>query len=119
MNRTDDEGWSSVLWDEPAAQFKNYAWAGFDRTQIFQVGFVWEMPFGRDGDGALNAIIRDWSINGVLGAFVGPPFRVSSSGASVNSPSNAQSADRVSEPISTRRAGEPVASTPIEESRPL
>ena len=44
MNRTDDEGWSNVNWNEPAYQFKNYAWAGHDRTQIFQLGFVWEMP---------------------------------------------------------------------------
>ena len=95
MNRTDDEGWSSVNWNEKAFQFKNYGWAGYDRTQIFQLGFVWEMPWGRDGEGPLNAIIKDWSVNGVLGAFVGTPFRVSASGASVNSPGNAQSADRV------------------------
>jgi hypothetical protein len=97
MNRTDDEGWSSVNWNEPAYQFKNYSWAGYDRTQIFQLGFVWEMPFGRDGDGALNAIVKDWSINGVLGAFVGTPFRVEAPDSSVNSPGNAQSADRVGE----------------------
>ena len=38
-------------------------------------------------------------MNGVLGAFVGTPFRVSSSGASVNSPGNSQSADRVGEVV--------------------
>ena len=97
MNRTDDEGWSTVNWNEPAFQSKNYGWAGYDRTQIFQIGFVWEMPWGRDGSGALNAIVKDWSLNGVIGAFVGTPFRVSASGASVNSPGNAQSADRVGE----------------------
>jgi hypothetical protein len=96
MNRTDDAG-GALDWNDPAAQSKNYARAGFDRTHIFQLGFVWEMPFGRDGSGALNAIIKDWSLNGVLGAFSGNPFTVTSSGASVNSPGNAQSADQVGE----------------------
>jgi hypothetical protein len=97
MNRTDDEGWVNLLWAEEAFQFKNYSWAGFDRTQIFQLGFVWEMPFGRDSEGALSAIVRDWTVNGTFAAMSGTPFRVSSSGASVNAPGNAQSADRVGE----------------------
>jgi hypothetical protein len=99
MNRTDDEGWSTVGWNEPAFQSKNYSWAGYDRTQMFLIGLVWEMPFGRDGEGALNALIKDWSINGSFSALSGTPFRVSSSGASVNSPGNSQSADRVAEPV--------------------
>jgi hypothetical protein len=97
MNRTDDEGWSSVNWNEPAYQFKNYGWAGYDRTHMLVLGFVWEMPFGREGSGALNAIIKDWALNAGFGALSGTPFRVSASGASVNSPGNAQSADRVGE----------------------
>ena len=47
------------------------------------------------GDGALSAIIKDWALNGTFAAMVGTPFRVTSSGASVNAPGNTQSADRV------------------------
>jgi len=59
MNRADDEGWSGVAWEEPAYQFKNYSWAGYDRTHIFQIGFVWEMPFGRDGSGVVWAPVTE------------------------------------------------------------
>jgi hypothetical protein len=96
MNRTDDAG-GALSWNDPAALFKNYSLAGYDRTHLLQLGFVWEMPFGRDSDGALAAIIKDWSMNGIFSAMSGTPFTVSSSGASVNSPGNSQSADQVGE----------------------
>ena len=28
------------------------------------------MPFGRDAEGALSAIIKDWSVNGTVAAMV-------------------------------------------------
>src|SRR5262249_38738829 len=62
MNRTDEDGWSTVLWNDPSVLDKNYGPAGYDRTHIFQLGFVAELPFGRKGSGALDAIVRDWSV---------------------------------------------------------
>jgi outer membrane receptor protein involved in Fe transport len=95
MGRVEDEGWVNLSWAEEAFRFKNYSWQRYDRTQIFQLGFVWEMPFGRDAEGALSAIIKDWSVNGTVAAMSGTPFRVSSSSSSCNCPGNSQTADQV------------------------
>ncbi|MCG6928472.1 MAG: TonB-dependent receptor [Acidobacteria bacterium] len=97
MNEADDAGWATVNWNSPEVMFRNFALAGYDRAHMFQAGFVWEVPFGRDGDGALNAIVRDWSINGIFSAFTGTPFTVSASGDSLNARANSQTADLVGE----------------------
>ncbi len=98
MNRTNDEGWSNVDWNYPTLQYKNYGPAGYDRTHIFQLGFLAELPFGKNGSGVGNAIIKDWSLNGVVSAFTGTPFTVGASGASMNAPGNSQYADLVGTP---------------------
>jgi hypothetical protein len=95
MNRQDDEGWTSLSWNSPEVLYKNYGPAGYDRTHIFQVGFLAELPFGKDGSGAANAIIKNWSLNGMFSAFTGRPFTVTASGASVNARANQQTADLV------------------------
>ena len=98
MNEADDDG-GSLDWDHRDAWFKNYARAGFDRTHVLQLGFVWEMPFGRDGEGALNAIIKDWSVNGIFAAFSGNTFTVDTSSSSCACQGNPQSADQISDPV--------------------
>ena len=95
MNETDDAGWATVNWNSPDVMNRNFALAGFDRAHMFQLGFVWQVPFGRDGDGALNAIVKDWSVNGIFSAFTGTPFTVSASGSSLNARANSQTADLV------------------------
>jgi hypothetical protein len=103
MNRTDEDGWSTVLWNHPSVLDKNYGPAGYDRTHVFQLGFVAELPFGRKGPGLVDAIVRGWSLNGIVSAFSGTPFTVTASGASVDAPGNQQSADLVGTP--TRLGG--------------
>ncbi len=98
MNRQDDDGWATIDWNHPSVISKNYGPAGFDRTHMFQLGFVAELPFGKNGSGGLNAIVKDWSLNGILSYVTGTPFTVGSSGASVNAPGNAQTADLVGTP---------------------
>jgi hypothetical protein len=97
-NRTDDEGWSNVDWNHPSLQYKNYGPAGYDRTHIFQLGFLAELPFGKNGSGPLDAVIKNWSVNGVVAAFTGTPFTVTAPGASLNAPGNSQYADLVGTP---------------------
>ncbi len=60
-------------------------------------------PSGGRARACSTAIVRDWSINGIVSAFTGTPFTVSASGASVNAPGNQQSADLVGTP--TRLGG--------------
>ena len=43
----------------------------------------------------MQAIVRDWQLNGVFGAFSGNPYTMTGSGTLVNTPSNQQTADLV------------------------
>jgi len=124
MNRQNDDGWDTVNWNHPSLLFKNYGPAGYDRTHIFQLGFVAELPFGKDSEGTLAAIVKDWSVNGVFSAFSGTPITVTASGASLNAPGNTQYADTVGTPNKTGDIGSATpyydtsAWAPVTEVRP-
>jgi hypothetical protein len=99
IDYTDDDGWASVGWNWAPVFQRNRATAGFDRTHIFQVGWVYEMPFGKGKmlakSGVAAAILGNWQVNGVIAAYTGTPFTVSSPSASLNAPSNTQTANQV------------------------
>jgi len=123
MNRTDDDGWANVAWNHPSVLARNYGPAGYDRTHIFQLGFVAELPFGGDGSGILDAIVRDWSLSGIVSAASGVPFPITASGASVNAPGNLQTPDRVGPVVRLGGIGagnpyyDPGAWAPVTEAR--
>jgi hypothetical protein len=99
INSTDEDGWAAVMWNHPEVLDRNRALAGYDRTHIFQVGWVYDMPFGPGKKwahgGFLSALVRDWQINGNFSAYSGTPFTITSAGTSLNAPGNAQTADQV------------------------
>jgi hypothetical protein len=96
---TDDDGWSGVSWNIPSQFDRNRARAGFDQNHVFQLGYVYELPFGRGKkyatDGAARWLLGDWQINGVIAMFQGRRFTVAASNASLNAPGNTQTADQV------------------------
>ncbi|MDX1984622.1 MAG: carboxypeptidase regulatory-like domain-containing protein [Bryobacteraceae bacterium] len=100
INLTDDDGWAGVNWNWGPVFNRNRAAAGYDRTHMFNLGWVYELPFGKgkqfaNAGGALNHIVGGWSVNGVIQAYTGTPFTVTAPGGSVNAPSNLQTADQV------------------------
>ena len=99
INSTDEDGWAAVMWNHPEVLDRNRALAGYDRTHILQVGWVYDMPFGPGRKwaqgGFLSALVRDWQINGNFSAYSGTPFTVTSAGTSLNAPGNTQTADQV------------------------
>jgi hypothetical protein len=99
INMTDDDGWAGVGWNWGPVIGRNRARAGYDRTHMFVTAWLYEMPFGPNktwaGSGAASKVLANWQINGALGAYTGAPFTVSASGASLNAPSNTQTADLV------------------------
>ena len=105
MNRTNDEGWSNVDWNYPTLQYKNYGPAGYDRAHIFQLAFLQNLPFGKNGSGIGSAIVKNWSLNGIVSAFTGTPFTVTAPGSSLNAPGNSQYADLVGTPNKTGDIG--------------
>jgi len=101
INMTDADGWASVGWNWGPVFDRNRAVAGFDRQHVFQMGWVYELPMGKGKQiltsGVGNAILGGWSVNGVMSNYTGTPFTVSAPGASLNAPSNSQTADQVSQ----------------------
>jgi hypothetical protein len=100
MNESDAEGRATVNWNTPSEYYRNWAPAGFDRRHNLQLGFAWALPWQKNESGGyggfLKALVSDWQINGVFGAFSGNPFTVTAdNGRSVNTPGNTQTADLV------------------------
>lgn len=100
INWADEDGWVSLPitnW-EPALR-RNRAVAGYDRTHMFTLGFLYDLPFGPGHrlaqSGAASWLLRGWRTNGVYNAYTGTPFTISADGASLNAPGSSQTADQV------------------------
>lgn len=100
INMTDDDGWTGApMWNSDSVMYRNRALAGYNRTQMFTLGYVYELPFGPNkalaNSGALSYLLRGWQTNGMFSAYTGTPFTISAAGTELNAPGNAQTADQV------------------------
>jgi Carboxypeptidase regulatory-like domain/TonB dependent receptor len=75
----------------------------FDVPQRLVTSFIYELPWGVgrtfEPSGALGAIVRDWSVNGILTLSSGVPFTVTSADRANSGPGRYQRADCVSDPL--------------------
>jgi hypothetical protein len=94
-NETDDDGWAGLDYNAPSLRSRNYALAGYDRPHMFQMAFVYELPYKTSGTGnsVLRWVLGDWQVNGVYAAFSGTPFTITADGTDLNMPGNPQTAD--------------------------
>jgi hypothetical protein len=73
--------------------------AEFDRTHMFHVTNIWELPFGRGkkwaSAGVASAVLGGWQINNLISLMSGRPFSVSADGASLDMPGSSQRADQI------------------------
>jgi hypothetical protein len=102
INMSDDDGWAGLpLTNMPSALDRNRALAGYDRTHMFVMSWVYELPWGKGKPFALSgfadAVLGGWRVNGIYSAYSGTPFTVSASGASLNTPGSNQTADQIGE----------------------
>lgn len=51
-----------------------YALARTDRTHVFTVNYVYELPFFRDGTGLAKAVLGGWQVAGITQMWSGPPI---------------------------------------------
>lgn len=91
----------------PAIQARAYmginrAVMPFDRTQNFQMTYLYELPFGKGksmltkGVGAF--IAGGWQVSGLISRYTGLPFTVAADGTSLNMPGSSQQADVLGAP---------------------
>ena len=99
IDMADDDGWTGVSWNYAPVFGRNRAPAGFDHTHIFNVGWVYELPFGKHGKffktGIAEKVFGGWNVNGVMASYTGAPFTVGADGSSLNSVDNTQTAMQV------------------------
>ena len=99
INMADDEGWTGTTYNWEPVFGRNRAAAGFDRRHIFQLGYVYELPFGKGQKWAngkvASHVIGGWQVSGVTSSYTGTPFTPSSPGGTLNLPGNAQTPDQV------------------------
>jgi len=80
----------------PEVQDLNWALANSDRTHIFQMAAVYQLPWHSEGSHSIaRMLINDWQINGIVAGFSGSPFTVTADGTTLNTPGNTQTADLV------------------------
>lgn len=60
----------------------NFAWSDFDRRHVYNLQYVWELPFGKgrrfgsDMSRALDLVIGGWQLAGLVNYSSGRPFTV-------------------------------------------
>lgn len=110
INMSDDDGWAGLpLTNLESALERNRALAGYDRQQMFTMGWVYELPWGQGRPMALRGIADKiaggWRINGIYSAYSGLPFTVSAAATSLNAPGSSQTADQVGELVKLGQVG--------------
>jgi hypothetical protein len=86
QNETDEDGWAQLMYSHPLVLDKNFALAGYDRTHVLQMGFVYELPWAKGSRSLLGRIVKNWQINGIGSAYSGVPFSVSGTNTALNCP---------------------------------
>lgn len=99
IDYADADGWQGVNWNWGPVFERNRASAGFDRTHVFQLGWVYELPFGKGkaylNSGIASHVLGNWQFSGLESMYTGTPFTVTAPGGSLNAPNNTQTADQV------------------------
>jgi hypothetical protein len=83
-NMADEDGWVGLTWNTPLMYDQNYALAGFDRTHVFQMGFVYELPWLKDSSGVMGTALGGWQVNGIFGAYSGTPYSIGGTNNALN-----------------------------------
>lgn len=83
-NMADEDGWVGLTWNHPLKYDDNFALAGFDRTHIFQLGWIYELPFFKENTRAVGQILGGWQVNGIFAAFSGTPYSIGGSNTALN-----------------------------------
>ena len=78
-NMADEDGWTGLTWNYLPKYDDNFAIAGFDRTHVASLGWVYELPFLKDRTDAVGTILGGWQFNGVARWFTGTPYSIGGS----------------------------------------
>jgi hypothetical protein len=91
--------WTAFNWNAASVFYRNRATASHDIPHNFQLAYVYELPFGSGKQwatsGMQSTLLGNWQVNGIFSAYMGRPFTLTASGASLNMPGNLQTPDQI------------------------
>ncbi|MBS1791355.1 MAG: TonB-dependent receptor [Acidobacteria bacterium] len=80
----DEDGWVGLTWNHPLKYNDNFALSGFDRTHVFQIGFLYQLPFLKDNHSLAGTLLGGWQLNGIQANYSGTPFSIGGSNTTLN-----------------------------------
>ena len=83
-NMADEDGWTGLTWNYMPKYDDNFAIAGFDRPHVFQMGWVYELPFLKDRNDAMGTILGGWQVNGIWAWYSGTPYGIGGTNNAMN-----------------------------------
>ncbi len=104
INMADDAG-GGVSWNDPLVMARSRANAGYNTPHVFQWATLYQVPFGKGGEGAADVILRNWQLNGVFSVNSNRNANVSANSGNLNSSGNTQTADQVGEIVKLGHIG--------------
>ncbi|HZF39588.1 MAG TPA: TonB-dependent receptor [Blastocatellia bacterium] len=84
MTTNGEDGWVGLTWNTPLKYADNYDLAVFDRTHIFQMGFLYELPFLKNSNTTSGNLFGGWQLNGIFAKFSGTPFSIGGTNNDLN-----------------------------------
>jgi len=79
MDYTDND--KSAVTTQVSRREFNYGPATYDRTHVFAMNYLWEIPKTGLNNGFLKQVLDGWQINGITRYVSGPPLRMAILGA--------------------------------------
>ena len=80
--------WTEFRYNAASVFYRNRSLADHDIPHNFQLGALYELPFGKQKkwatSGLSSTIFGGWQLNGVFAAYSGRPFNLTASGSSLN-----------------------------------
>ena len=99
MDMADNSTYSGLTFAYPAYWARNWATAGYDRTNNFQFWAIYGLPFGHGQrwvtNGFASKVVGGWQLNPIFSAASGAPFTVTASNNLLNAPGNTETANQV------------------------
>jgi carboxypeptidase family protein len=84
MTTNGEDGWVGLTWNHPLKYADNYDLASFDRTHVFQVGFLYELPFLKTSRSLAGKAFGGWQVNSTFAKFSGSPFSITGTNNGLN-----------------------------------
>ncbi len=84
MTTNGEDGWVGLTWNHPLKFADNFDLAVFDRTHIFQLGFLYDLPFLRNNATTVGNLFGGWQLNGIYAHYSGTPFSIGGANDQLN-----------------------------------